>query len=87
MSLVADARDLYAEAYRECFAMPAFNVCNLEMAQGCLAAAEAESAPVILQTYPGDMKHGGEALAALLRSLIGGGEHTGDPAPGPRSGP
>ncbi len=72
MSLVADARDLYAEAYREGFAMPAFNVCNLEMAQGCLAAAEAESAPVILQTYPGDMKHGGEALAALLRSLMGG---------------
>ena len=32
MSLVADARDLYAEAYRECFAMPAFNVCNMEMA-------------------------------------------------------
>src|SRR4028118_2072562 len=72
MSLVAGARDLYAEAYREGFAMPAFNVCNLEMAQGCLSAAEAESAPVILQTYPGDMKHGGEALAALLRSLIGG---------------
>lgn len=48
MPLVADARDLYAEAYREGFAMPAFNVCNLEMAQGCLAAAEAESAPVIL---------------------------------------
>jgi ketose-bisphosphate aldolase len=70
--LAVDARALYAEAYRERFAMPAFNVCNLEMAQGCLAAAEGESAPIILQTYPGDLEHGGEALAALLRSLIGG---------------
>ncbi len=70
MPLCADARDLYARAHREGFAMPAFNVCNLEMAQGALAAAEAERAPVILQTYPGDLAHGGEALVALLRSAI-----------------
>ncbi len=67
MPLVADARDLYVEAYRDGFAMPAFNVCNLEMAQGAVAAAEAERAPVILQTYPGDLAHGGAALISLLR--------------------
>ncbi len=72
MPPVSDARVLYARAYEERFAMPAFNVCNLEMAQGALEAAEAERAPIILQTYPGDLDHGGPALAALLSSLIEG---------------
>ena len=69
MPLVSDARVLYARAFAEGFAMPAFNVCNLEMAQGCLGAAEDERAPVILQTYPGDLDHGGEALISLLGTL------------------
>ena len=69
MTLVKDARVLYARAYEERFAMPAFNVCNLEMAQGALEAAEAERAPVILQTYPGDIAHGGAGLAPMLRAL------------------
>lgn len=56
--------------------MPAFNVCNLEMAQGVLQAAEAERAPVILQTYPGDIAHGGPGLAPMLRAL---GERAGVP--------
>ena len=69
MPLVSDARLHYARAFAEGFAMPAFNVCNLEMAQGCLDAAEDERAPVILQTYPGDLDHGGEALISLLGTL------------------
>ena len=72
MVLVPDARVLYGRAFEERFAMPAFNVCNLEMAQGCIAAAEEERAPVLLQTYPGDLDHGGEALVSLLRTLISG---------------
>jgi fructose-bisphosphate aldolase, class II len=69
MPLIRDARALYARAYDERFAMPAFNVCNLEMAQGVLGAAEAERAPVILQTYPGDIAHGDAGLAPMLRAL------------------
>jgi fructose-bisphosphate aldolase class II len=69
MPLVRDARALYARAYDERFAMPAFNVCNLEMAQGVLEAAEAEHAPVILQTYPGDIAHGDAGLAPMLGAL------------------
>lgn len=76
MTLVEDARALYARAYEEHFAMPAFNVCNLEMAQGVLAAAEEERAPVILQTYPGDTAHGDPGLAPMLRAL---GERAGVP--------
>lgn len=72
MPLVPDARVLYAQAFRERFATPAFNVCNLEMAQGAVRAAEAEEAPIILQTYPGDLAHGGAALAPLLRALAAG---------------
>ena len=69
MTLVRDARTLYARAYEERFAMPAFNVCNLEMAQGVLEAAEEERAPVILQTYPGDTAHGDPGLAPMLGAL------------------
>lgn len=71
MVQVTDARALYARAFEGRFAMPAFNVCNLEMAQGCLRAAEDERAPILLQTYPGDLKHGGDALISLLKTLIG----------------
>ncbi len=74
MAEAADARALYARAFEEGFAMPAFNVCNLEMAQGCLAAAEEERAPIMFQTYPGDLEHGGDALVALLKKLIEGSE-------------
>ena len=76
MPLVRDARTLYARAYEERFAMPAFNVCNLEMAQGVLEAAEEERAPVILQTYPGDIAHGDPGLAPMMRAL---GEESGVP--------
>ncbi len=69
MTRVADGRTLYSRAYRGRFAMPAFNVCSLEMAQGVVEAAEAERAPVILQTYPGDIAHGGVALAPMLNAL------------------
>lgn len=72
MVQVADGRVLYARAFEERFAMPAFNVCTLEMAQGCLAAAEDERAPILLQTYPGDLAHGGDALISLLQTLIAG---------------
>jgi fructose-bisphosphate aldolase class II len=57
-------------ALRNRFAFPSFNVCNLEIACGVIAAAEAESAPVMLQTYFGDLYHGGaDILPQLLRML------------------
>ena len=50
-------RDLLRLAYAGNFAMPAFNVCNLEMAKAVVEAAVTEQAPVIVQTYPGDLAH------------------------------
>jgi Fructose/tagatose bisphosphate aldolase len=52
-------RLFFDHALRNQFAFPSFNVCNLEIARGVIAAAEAENAPVMLQTYFGDLYHGG----------------------------
>jgi len=50
--------------------MPAFNVCNLEMAKAVIEAATLEKAPVIVQTYPGDLEHGGlKTLSGVIKSL------------------
>jgi fructose-bisphosphate aldolase, class II len=67
---VTKPRLFFDYALRNQFALPSFNVCNLEIARGVIAAAEAENAPVMLQTYFGDLYHGGfNVLPQLLRIL------------------
>jgi fructose-bisphosphate aldolase, class II len=67
---VTKPRSFYDYALRNRFAVPSFNVCNLEIARGVIAGAEAERAPVMLQTYFGDLYHGGpDVLPQLLRIL------------------
>lgn len=65
--LVTDPRAYLRHAYEQKFALPAFNVCNLEMAKAVIEAATIERAPVIVQTYPGDIAHMnlGDGLGAL----------------------
>ena len=54
------------------YAVGAFNAENLEMVQAILAAAEAEKAPVIIQTTPGTLKYAGpECFAGLVSRLAG----------------
>ena len=68
--LVQNPREFLRRAHTEHFAMPAFNVCNLEMARACIEAATLERAPVILQTYPGDIAHAGlPEMAGIVKSL------------------
>lgn len=72
--LVQNPREFYRHVYAQPYAMPAFNVCNLEMAKAVIEAAELERAPVIVQTYPGDLAHatfGGDLspLPVLIRTL------------------
>jgi fructose-bisphosphate aldolase class II len=55
--LLSHPREFLRKAYDEHFAMPAFNVCNMEMAMAVIKAAVIERAPVIVQTYPGDLEH------------------------------
>jgi len=60
-------RDLLFEAERMAYAVPGFNVSNVEMALGVLDAAEARRAPVLLQFNPSNLDHiGGVAVAAAL---------------------
>ena len=72
--LVQQPREFLRHVYTNPFALPAFNVCNLEMAKAVLEAAVAERAPVIVQTYPGDLAHAAfgsdlGALPALIRAM------------------
>src|SRR6201987_5991844 len=67
---VTKPRLFFDFALKNRFALPSFNVCNLETARAVIEAAEAEDAPVILQTYFGDLYYGGfDVLPQLLRHL------------------
>jgi ketose-bisphosphate aldolase len=64
---LAQGHDLLIAAERGSFAVPGFNVSNLEMAQGVIAAAEARRAPIFLQFNPSNLAHvGGIEMAATL---------------------
>lgn len=65
--LTKQPRELIRQAYAQQFALPAFNVCNMEMAKAVIEAAVIERAPVIVQTYPGDLAHAafGDGLGPL----------------------
>src|SRR5258707_12873133 len=69
---VTKPRLFFDHALRNRFAVPSFNVCNLEIARGVITAAEAEDAPVILQTYFGDLYHGGVNVLPQLLPLFWG---------------
>lgn len=70
MPYIRDARPLLRDAFARHYAIPSFNVCSLEMARACVEAAEAEHAPVMLQTYPGDLEHASpQVMAAMVRAL------------------
>ena len=68
--LVTNPKVLILSAWREHYALPAFNVCNIEMARAVLEAAEAEQAPVILQAYPGDLRHGGLSTLSCVLNVL-----------------
>ena len=53
------ANELLAAAERGGYAVPGFNVSNLEMAMGVIAAAEARHAPMFLQFNPSNLEHFG----------------------------
>ena len=68
--LVQDPRSFLQYAYTQRFCMPAFNVTNLDMVRAVLDAATLERAPVILQTHPDDIEHGGLAtLAGVIKGF------------------
>lgn len=56
MALVT-SRELLLDAQKRGYAVGAFNIENMEMAQAAIAAAEAQKAPIILQTTSGTLKY------------------------------
>lgn len=68
---LAGGRELLAAATAGGYALPGFNVSNLEMALGVIDAAEARRSSILLQFNPSNLEHmGGIAVAAAVaRSL------------------
>ncbi|SHJ92243.1 class II fructose-1,6-bisphosphate aldolase [Tepidibacter formicigenes] len=60
-------KEMFKLAYEGNFAIGAFNVNNMEIVQGIVAAAKAENAPVILQASAGARKY---ANSVYLRKLV-----------------
>lgn len=62
--------EMLKDAQQKHYAVGAFNIENMEMAQAVIAAAEAQRAPVIIQTTPGTLKYAKPTTyAAIVTSL------------------
>lgn len=71
--MIVTNKVLLDNARRGGYAVPAFNVDNLESVIGVLRAAENTGRPVIVQTIPRTLKYGGiPAYSALVRALYKG---------------
>ena len=67
---LASGREVLSAARTGGYAVPAFNIFNLEMLQAALRAAEVERAPVIVQVSPRSIAYAGlRPLAALATAL------------------
>ena len=68
---LAWGRELLASAEAGGYALPGFNVSNIELALGVIDAAEAKRAPILLQFNPSNLEHFGglEVAAAAARAL------------------
>ena len=62
--------EMLKKAQKEGYAVGAFNAENLEMAQAIVNAAEAEGAPVMIQTTPGTLKYAGPKCFAGIVSRL-----------------
>ena len=67
-----NGRILLLDAQARGYGVGAFNIENMEMMQAAIATAEAEQAPLILQTTPSTVRYGGTAVfGAMARALAG----------------
>lgn len=65
-----DTKQMLSKAREGKYAIGAFNAENMEMVQAIVAAAEAERAPVIIQTTPGTLKYADAMLFAGQASRL-----------------
>ena len=85
MALVT-TKKMFAMAYQHGYAIGAFNVNNMEITQGIMAAAAEEKAPVILQISRGARKYASHEIPPgdHRRRRSGNPEYSDLHAPGPR---
>ncbi len=70
MPFVQDGRQMIEHAFKNGYALPAFNFCSLEMVKGCIEAAEELRAPIIVQTYQSDLSFASpKVMAGMVRAL------------------
>lgn len=68
--MIVNGKDLLNRAKCKNFAVPAFNVDNLESVLGVLNAQKVTAKPVIVQTIPRTLKYGGiNTYSALVKAL------------------
>lgn len=60
------SKELLLDAQKNRYAIGAFNVENMEMIQAVIAAAEAENAPVIMQTTPSTLRYADTSLYSAM---------------------
>ncbi len=65
--MISKLQPLVKKAQRQKYAIPAFNVSNLEMAQAITRAAKAKRSPVIIQTSSSALSYAGDSI---LLSII-----------------
>ena len=63
---LVEPRSMFERAYREGYAVGAFNVNNMEIIQGIMAAGEEERSPLILQVSAGARKYAGQNYIVKL---------------------
>lgn len=67
----ASVKELLCKAQKNGYAVPAFNVENMETVQGVIQAAEELNCPVILQTTPSSVNYAGlDFFTACVRNAI-----------------
>lgn len=72
--MIVTSRELLLKAKKGGYAVPAFNVDNLESVLGVLSAASILSKPIIIQTIPRTLKYGGIATySSLVKANYKGG--------------
>ena len=68
---LVNSRDLFKRAYKEGYAIGAFNVNNMEIIQGIVEGATAEKAPLILQVSAGARKYANHTyLMKLIEAAV-----------------
>ncbi len=68
---LVNSRDLFKRAYKEGYALGAFNVNNMEIIQGIVEGATAEKSPLILQVSAGARKYANHTyLMKLIEAAV-----------------